>query len=346
MTDFASRLLSWQRRHGRHDLPWQESRDPYRVWLSEIMLQQTQVATVIPYYRRFLERFPDIHSLAGADLDRVMACWSGLGYYSRARHLHRAARVIVERHGGAFPSDFRQILALPGVGRSTAAAVSVFAFGAGQAILDGNVKRVLARCFGIPGYPGESKVEDALWRLAEGLLPETGVEAYTQGLMDLGALVCTRAAPRCPACPVAADCVAARQGRVAEFPAPQPRRVLPGRHTVMLILLHEGEVFLEKRPPTGVWGGLWSFPEAEPENDLQVLCRRRFGTEVELLGSLKPLSHTFTHFRLHITPQPVRVRQRAGMAAEADGLWLPPEDAAGAAVPAPVRKLLRLLGAG
>ena len=233
---FASRVAAWQRRHGRNDLPWQSSRDPYRIWLSEIMLQQTQVATVLPYYERFLAAFPDVASLARAPIGRVLELWAGLGYYRRAHHLHAAARVVAEQHGGTFPSDPHALAALPGVGRSTAAAIAAFAFGVCGAILDGNVKRVLARHRGIEGSPGEAAVERRLWDAAEALLPARGIERYTQGLMDLGATVCTRTAPRCEACPVASDCVARREGCIDRLPSPQPRRSLPHRETRVLLI--------------------------------------------------------------------------------------------------------------
>ena len=252
---FAARVVRWQKQHGRHDLPWQKTRDAYRIWLSEIMLQQTQVATVIPYYRRFLKRFPDIGSLAAARQDDVLALWSGLGYYSRARNLHRAAQEMIARHASRLPCDMESLLALPGIGRSTAAAIAVFAFGSRQAILDGNVKRFFARRFGIGGYPGDAKVAAALWRETERQLPARNIESYTQGLMDLGATVCTRANPRCDACPVAADCVARSDDSIGKFPAPRPRKLLPQRRTQMLVLLHANEVLLEKRASTGLWGG-------------------------------------------------------------------------------------------
>ena len=246
MSDFAATVVRWQARHGRHDLPWQKTRDAYRIWLSEIMLQQTQVATVIPYYRRFCMRFPDIQSLAAAAQDDVLTLWSGLGYYSRARNLHRAAQIIVAAHAGCIPRDFDALLALPGIGRSTAAAICVFAFGARHAILDGNVKRLLARHCGIAGYPGTAKVAAKLWRATEQRLPSRRIEGYTQGLMDLGATVCTRTRPRCTACPLAADCVALRRDAILKFPAPRPRQPLPQRHTRMLVLLHAKQVLLEK----------------------------------------------------------------------------------------------------
>lgn len=342
MMDFAGRLVSWQRRCGRHDLPWQGSCDPYAVWLAEIMLQQTQVATVIPYYLRFLGRFPDIGSLAGAELDEVLRHWSGLGYYSRARNLHRAACLVQERHGGRFPRDFEHILALPGIGRSTAAAVSVFAFGERRAILDGNVKRVLARCFGIEGFPGKKEVEEALWKKAGQLLPHAEIEAYTQALMDLGATVCTRTRPDCPACPVQRDCAASSQNRVAQLPAPRPRKPLPQKETVMLLLRQQGNILLEKRPPSGIWGGLWSFPEALPGEDVAMLCLARYRLRARPGKPLPQLAHVFTHFRLTITPQPVEVDEAPPGAGESNHRWLSIADALSAAVPAPVRRLLAL----
>lgn len=340
---FAARLIAWQRMHGRHDLPWQASRDPYPVWLAEIMLQQTQVDTVIPYFQRFLARFPDIASLAAAGEDAVLAQWSGLGYYRRARNLHAAAKRIVSGHGGRFPDDMAAILALPGIGRSTAAAVAVFAFGQRRAILDGNVKRVLARVFGVDGWPGERAVENRLWTLAESLLPATDLPAYTQGLMDLGATLCTRARPRCDICPFADDCVAHREGRQRELPGPQPRKVLPERSLAMLVLCRPGEVLLEKRPPTGVWGGLWSLPEC-PEADDPVRVARRLGCVVGESLALPPFTHVFTHFRLRIRPWLLRV-SHAPAVEESGRLWLALDDLPGAALPTPVRRILDGLAA-
>ncbi len=338
MHDFNRRLIVWQQRHGRHDLPWQVS-DPYRIWLSEIMLQQTQVETVIPYYRRFLARFPDVASLAEATEDDVLALWSGLGYYARARNLHAAARHIVERHAGAFPRDFEAILALPGIGRSTASAIAVFAFGQRHAILDGNVKRVLCRCFGIDGWPGEAAVEQRLWSLAESLLPEDDLVAYTQGLMDLGATLCRRSRPDCPACPFADDCLAHRQGRQAELPAARARKALPEKTTRMLVLLHAGAVLLEKRPASGIWGGLWSLPEGDPDDDVLALARR-LGVTAGRGTDLVMLTHTFSHYRLRIFPSVLPV-EKLGPRAEAPGrVWLSLADALGAALPTPVRKIL------
>ena len=341
MSAFARRLLAWQKQHGRHDLPWQGTRDPYRIWVSEIMLQQAQVGTVVPYYQRFLAAFPDVRALADAPLDRVLELWAGLGYYGRARHLHRAAHAIVARHDGAFPRTLEDVAGLPGVGRSTAAAICAFAFGTRAAILDGNVKRVLARWLGIEGFPGERAIEQQLWREAEALLPARGIEAYTQALMDLGATVCLRRRPVCESCPVRATCVAFADGRQDELPTPRPRKARPHRHVLALVLQRHGEVLLERRPPTGIWGGLWSLPEVEPGSDVAQVVRERFGGEVTVGAPLPDIAHGFTHYALTITPVPCAVRRWPRCAAELGLAWLLVDEAAGAAVPAPVRQLLR-----
>jgi A/G-specific adenine glycosylase len=341
--DFAARVAGWQREYGRHDLPWQNTRDPYRIWLSEIMLQQTQVSAVVPYYQRFLARFPDLASLAAAPEDEVLALWSGLGYYARARNLHKAARLVQARHAGAFPTAHAEICALPGIGRSTASAISAFSTGARRAILDGNVKRVLARHFGVEGYPGDKPVESTLWGLSERLLPHTGIEAYTQGLMDLGASLCTRTRPRCTLCPLRETCVAFRDGRTATLPAARPARALPQRNTTMAVLMSRGEVLLEKRPAPGVWGGLWCFPEVDGTR-LPQECAARFAVNVETTQPLGEVQHGFTHFHLRIQPVLAQVARTPGV--ESPGhLWLTPDDARGAAIPVPVRKILTALAA-
>jgi A/G-specific adenine glycosylase len=345
MTDFSTKVIRWQKKHGRHDLPWQNTRNAYRIWLSEIMLQQTQVATVIPYYRRFLRRFPGIKALAAAPLDDVLAVWSGLGYYSRARNLHRAAQQIIAHHRGRFPRNLEAVLALPGIGRSTAAAICVFAFGDRHAILDGNVKRLLARCFGIAGYPGDARTAATLWRKAGQLLPLRNAEPYTQGLMDLGAAVCTRGKPRCDVCPMAPDCVARRRGIIGELPAPRPRKRLPQRRAQMLVLLHAGQVLLEKRATSGIWGGLWSLPEVAPNADVIMLCAQRYGAEVVTSVALPTVAHGFTHFKLDIEPRRLGVARVAPRAAAPGVMWLPLEEALGAAIPAPVRRILAALAA-
>jgi A/G-specific adenine glycosylase len=338
---FASRIIRWQQSHGRHSLPWQASRDPYRIWLSEIMLQQTQVATVIPYFERFVARFPDLPALAAAHEDEVLSLWSGLGYYSRARNLHAAARAIIHRHEGKFPVDSAAIERLPGVGRSTAAAVAALAFGQRCAILDGNVKRVLARHGGVTGWPGDKKVENELWQRAESLLPLRDVEAYTQGMMDLGALVCTRSQPACKDCPLKDDCSARIQSRTADLPTPRPRRVLPERCVQMLLLLDRGELMLEKRPARGIWGGMWSLPEIPPGVDPASHCDAHFGLTVQAQLPLNDFSHSFTHFKLHI--QPVQVQLAPRRTSPPGRVWLHPTDALDAALPAPVRKLVAQL---
>lgn len=340
MSDFAKRLIAWQRRHGRHDLPWQGTRDAYRVWLSEIMLQQTQVATVVPYYERFVARFPDVASLARAQTDEVLRLWAGLGYYSRARNLHRAARAIVEGYHGSFPRERRALEALPGVGRSTAAAIAALAFGAREPILDGNAKRVLTRHFAVRGFPGERAVEIRLWSLAETLVPARGVGAYTQALMDLGATVCKPSSPACEACPLNGSCIARARKRIPAYPQPRPRKALPLRNTTMLLLVHEGEVLLEKRPPAGLWGGLWSLPEIPVGADARAHCAARLGCDVGSAIALEPLRHGFTHFRLDIRPVRFEVRRVRPRAAQRGTTWLAFEDAMRAAVPAPVKKLL------
>ena len=318
--------MEWQRRAGRQDLPWQGSRDPYRIWLSEVMLQQTQVAAVIPYYERFLGRFPTIETLARADEEEVLRLWSGLGYYARGRNLHLAAQRIVSRYQGKFPQTSAALQELPGLGRSTAAAIAAFAFGERAAILDGNVKRVLARYCGIAGFPGDKKVEKKLWGFSEKFLPGKDIAIYTQALMDLGATVCVRANPRCDACPVRKTCVARKKGLTAKIPAPRPKKALPWKEATWWLMRHNGEVLLERRPSAGLWGGLWTFPESRPR-----------GIEVTSRSELATLEHGFTHFKLRIRPvlcEVGRVR-KAG-----PGMWIDLDEAKGAAVPTPVRTLL------
>jgi A/G-specific adenine glycosylase len=341
MSSFAHQLIRWQKQHGRHHLPWQGA-DAYRVWLSEIMLQQTQVATVIPYYQRFVASFPDIASLAAATEDQVLAHWSGLGYYARGRNLHKAAQIIVEKHRGEFPRKFEQIVELPGIGRSTAAAVCALAWHERRAILDGNVKRVLARYCGIEGWAGEKKVEERLWQQAESLLPESEVATYTQALMDMGATICTRSKPKCVLCPVQADCVALQSDRVAELPSPRPRKTVPERHAVFLLLMHGNDILLEKRPGSGIWGGLWSPPQFEDEAAARDWFLRN-GMEASEGERLETFTHTFTHFRLHITPLKVQLARKPLRVEQAGRVWLDVDEALGAAIPTPVRAMLNKL---
>lgn len=341
---FAERVLEWQGIHGRHDLPWQGRRDAYRIWLSEVMLQQTQVATVIPYYERFLARFPDVEALAAAPSEDVMALWAGLGYYSRARNLHACAKLLVERHGGRFPQTQEALAELPGIGRSTAAAIAAFAFGERAAILDGNVKRVFARHFGIAGWPGAGPVEKALWSRALQELPEQGIEAYTQGLMDLGAMVCTRTQARCEVCPVATSCVALQEDRISELPAPRPSKARPVRHLTVAILLDEDRVWIEPRGARGIWGGLFSLPEFAADLDeaeFSETVRRELGLATRSHRELPELIHDFTHYRLVMQPWFARVE--AGALGEARGKWLALADVEGAALPAPIKRLLTSL---
>ncbi len=339
MPGFARRIVDWQRTHGRHDLPWQRTRDAYRIWVAEIMLQQTQVATVIPYYDRFLAAFPDVSALARADEDAVLAQWSGLGYYRRARHMHAAAHAVLDRHRGTFPRDSAMLAALPGIGPSTAAAIAAFASGERGAILDGNVKRVLARHRGIDGDPASPAVESALWALARRLIPREAIEAYTQGMMDLGATLCTRTKPRCGDCPVARDCVARREGRTGELPGKRSRRALPHREVQLVWAERAGDVLLERRPSTGVWGRLWSLPEIDVDADPVAALSERYGIGGRLLERLAPIDHAFTHYAL--TMHPSRLAAKASRAAlPAECIWIARGDLAGAALPAPIRKLL------
>ncbi|AKM31005.1 A/G-specific adenine glycosylase [Pandoraea faecigallinarum] len=352
---FAERLIAWQAEHGRHDLPWQNTRDAYRIWLSEIMLQQTQVATVIPYYGRFLERFPDVAALARAPQDDVMALWSGLGYYSRARNLHRCAQVVVAEHGGRFPADPETLATLPGIGRSTAAAIAAFAYDAHAAILDGNVKRVLARVFGIEGFPGAPKVEREMWALAESLLPQRDLPAYTQGMMDLGATLCGRGKPRCGECPFDGDCVAHATGRERTLPTSKPKKTQPERYVDVLVIRAGERVLFERRPDSGIWGGLWSLPELTPPTDARdpddALLRARLTEHAAALGAklgavqsvlpLHGLTHVFTHFKLHLRPWLVTLSLTGAPTSANDDnhAWLDGAGVAAAGLPSPIRKI-------
>lgn len=344
--DFATRIAAWQALHGRHGLPWQGPADPYRTWLSEIMLQQTQVSTVIPYYQRFLERFPDVAALAAASQEEVMPYWAGLGYYARARNLHRCAQQVVSDWGGRFPATAEQIATLPGIGRSTAAAIAAFSYGERSPILDGNVKRVFARHFGVEGDPTRREVEQRMWALADAQVaaaPQLDMRAYTQGLMDLGATVCTRGKPACERCPVADTCVARREGRQQELPSPKARKAVPQRQTGMLVLQHAGSVLLQQRPQSGIWGGLWSLPEFAAEGD-PLDAARLLGHEPAAHYRLADFSHTFTHYKLNISPWYVHVQAPTALRdAAAEGVatrWMAAAELPSTALPAPVKKLL------
>lgn len=344
---FSLSVIAWQKQHGRHALPWQNTRDAYRVWLSEIMLQQTQVAAVIPYYLRFLSTFPTVESLAAAPSEEVMAHWSGLGYYSRARNLHKCAQLIVAEYQGIFPSDPSLLEQLPGIGRSTAAAIAAFSYGTRAAILDGNVKRVFARVFGVERYPGEKAVENELWLRAVALLPEVGVEAYTQGLMDLGATLCTRNRPACNRCPLAQRCIAYASGRTAELPVRKPKKAVPEKQIAMLLIADDNQILLEQRPDKGIWGGLLSLPEMDAalemgSTDFDVALARAtapFGVPAAV-EKLPMFSHTFTHFKLHVTPYRITLAQRLHIAGQSNHNWYAAEKMALAPLPAPIKKLL------
>ncbi|MET3134025.1 A/G-specific adenine glycosylase [Oxalobacteraceae bacterium GrIS 1.11] len=351
---FSATVIGWQKEHGRHVLPWQNTRDAYLIWLSEIMLQQTQVAAVLAYYARFLTRFPTLRDLAEAPVEDVMAQWSGLGYYTRARNLHRCAQRVQAEYDGIFPSDPALLADLPGIGRSTAAAISAFSSGTRAAILDGNVKRVFARVFGIDAYPGEKKVEQALWLRAEALLPEQGIESYTQGLMDLGATLCTRANPACRRCPLQARCVAFATDRVKDLPVRKPKKTNPEKYATMLVIMDRGQVLLEQRPGSGIWGGLLSLPELDGhalldgagmpvhDHDAVALAVGRFG-EIESQQRLLPITHVFTHYKLHIVPCRVTLARRLDLAGEAGHVWYEGAQIGQAPLPAPIKKLLQEL---
>ena len=336
----AARVIVWHKRAGRHDLPWQGTRDAYAIWLSEIMLQQTQVSIVIPYYERFLKRFPTVQALAAAPLDAVLALWSGLGYYSRARNFHKAALMIVERHGGHMPDDPEVVQLLQGIGRSTAAAICVFAYGGRHAILDGNVKRVLARYYGVRGYPGATKVQQTLWRKAQAMLPAStrSIVEYTQGLMDLGASLCARRNPQCALCPLRGDCVAYLRGLTEQLPTAKARAALPQRSTVMLLMRHAGEILLEKRAASGIWGGLWSLPEISNVREAKAVCEKKYGVSVLATQALPGIAHGFTHFKLDIVPLLLDVKKSRRRAAGV--MWLSTANALQVGIPTPVRNII------
>lgn len=321
----APELLDWFDRSGRKHLPWQQDRTPYRVWVSEVMLQQTQVATVIPYYQRFMARFPDVHALAIAPADEVLHLWTGLGYYARARNLQRAAQVIVAEHAGAFPESIEAVQSLPGIGRSTAGAILALSRHQRHPILDGNVKRVLTRYFGIEGFPGETSVERELWRLADACTPADRVADYTQAIMDLGATVCVRSRPLCAVCPLQEHCVARIEHRQSQLPTPKPKKARPQRRAVAVIAMNEdGAILLERRPPTGLWGGLWTFPQFDDRE----AAAAWMGTGYAHVSTeqLPDYRHAFTHYDLTLEPILVRVAGRDSQVAETDArLWYDPD---------------------
>jgi len=340
LTRFADQVIYWQKEHGRHDLPWQNTTDPYAIWVSEIMLQQTQVTAVIGYYDKFMVRFPDIATLANATQEQVLQSWSGLGYYSRARNLHNAAQTIIDEFKGIFPEAFDDIQRLPGIGRSTAAAISTFALNKPQPILDGNVKRVFARYFLIEGWTGKPAVQQKMWSIAEQENPSIDAIAYTQGLMDLGSSICTRSKPKCHLCPLNTSCKALAQNKTKHLPTSKPKQVLPQKETTMLIIRMGNEILLEKRPQKGIWAGLWSLPEISMVAIATEAAKQQFGIETEPEETLQIVNHAFTHFKLSITPQPLQVTCAPKQRQTSGYIWLTIEEAIGAAIPTPVRNIL------
>ncbi|REJ64163.1 MAG: A/G-specific adenine glycosylase [Proteobacteria bacterium] len=371
---FSERLLAWFDEHGRKTLPWQKDRTPYRVWVSEIMLQQTQVATVIPYYERFMARFPKVGDLAQAPIDDVLSLWTGLGYYARARNLHKTACIVAKEYDGEFPNSVEGLESLPGIGRSTAGAILTLGHGGWAPILDGNVKRVLARYHAIEGWPGRSDVLAALWKASEAVTPRQRTADYTQGIMDLGATLCTKSKPECLFCPMTEDCQARISGTQTAYPGKKPKKKIPTRETYFIICVDsQRQVLLERRPPSGIWGGLWSFPEAshldavpndpadmsadtdmgesEASNDSDVVSVLSWCDEHGLVGTqpqtiLSPVSHTFSHFRLEITPVMCVVQNNVSRIADSEGYgWFTIARALTLGLPAPVVRILQSLEA-
>lgn len=310
---FSDKVLNWGRQHGRKHLPWQQQMTAYRVWVSEIMLQQTQVETVIPYYQRFMDKFPDVAALAKAEIDEVLHLWSGLGYYARARNLYKTAQIVVNEYCRVFPSEIDKLEQLPGIGRSTAGAILSLSQQRFAVILDGNVKRVLARCYVVDGWPGNSKIQKQLWQLAESLTPKKNTALYNQSMMDLGSSVCTRTKPACQVCPLEDVCLANKQGAQSQFPGKKPKKALPVRATQMLMIINDdNELLLEQRPPTGIWGGLWGLPEKiseiEPKPDKEPDKQFDLGTGIEIITRLPIRRHSFSHFHLDIHPLVCQLR--------------------------------------
>lgn len=342
---FSERLLDWYDIYGRKDLPWQGDVSPYHVWLSEIMLQQTQVATVIDYYQRFVARFPTVSALAKADIESVLALWTGLGYYARARNLHKAAVIVAEQHQGQLPDNFDDLIALPGIGRSTAGAILSLAYQQRYPILDGNVKRVLTRYAAISGWSGQKNIENQLWQLADTLLPERRINHYIQAQMDLGATLCTRSQPACGRCPLQEDCQAYRTDTVTQYPSPKPKKVQPLRQTHWLVVISDSKgILLEQRPDNGIWGGLWSFLEFEDTAVLTQFCQRHFNTQANDIKEQKAIRHVFTHYKLDIFPHLVHSSvcdQLVGI--EKPHRWYTVNDALRLGLPAPVKAFLKLL---
>jgi A/G-specific adenine glycosylase len=342
---FQTVLLNWFDQYGRKDLPWQKNKTPYRVWVSEIMLQQTQVSTVIPYFQRFIEKFPDVKTLADAKEDDVLHYWTGLGYYQRARNLQRAAKIILTDYHGQFPQELAELEDLPGIGRSTAGAILSIAFEKKAAILDGNVKRVLTRLHGITEWPGEKKVLEQLWALAEKYTPVSRNADYSQAIMDLGATLCVRGKPRCDQCPFNKMCAAYAQGIEKKLPQAKPRKILPVREIIFVLLRKNPHfVLLEKRPSTGVWANLWSLPELSINTDVKKTCQKRFNVDIQKIELADSFRHTFSHFHLNITPATAFVNKTAvKIMEEGTQIWYNLHDPQKIGLPAPVKFLLEKL---
>jgi A/G-specific adenine glycosylase len=347
-TSFSKKALRWFNLHGRKNLPWQKNRSPYRVWISEIMLQQTQVATTIPYFERFMESLPTLESLADATLDDVLSLWSGLGYYARARNLHSAAQIIRNKFGGKFPDDFEQALSLPGIGRSTAGAILSLALGQHHPILDGNVKRVLARHFAVDGWPGKPSVANTLWAHSEQLTPGKRVADFNQAMMDLGSGVCTRSNPKCTLCPLSTSCQAFATNTQTEYPGKKPKKITPIREVQMLLVTNDnGDILLQRRPPTGIWGGLLSLPELPVDTDTTLWCKKTIGFTIKEKQRWPMMRHTFSHFHLDISPVLATVKShRDCVMEESEWVWynndLKNQQAKPVGgLPAPVTKLLK-----
>ena len=339
---FSQVVLDWYHKYGRKTLPWQQEKTPYHVWLSEVMLQQTQVATVIPYFERFIARFPNVSALAKAPLDEVLHLWTGLGYYARARNLHKAAQHIVDKHQGQFPDTFEDVCALPGVGRSTAGAILSLSLKKPYPILDGNVKRVLARCYAVEGWPGKKEVENKLWEISEQVTPTKGVEYFNQAMMDLGAMVCTRTKPKCELCPLNTGCIAYAHHSWADYPGKKPKKAIPEKTTYFLILQYDNLVWLDKRPPAGIWGGLFSFPQFETKMLLEQWLAEH-GLENSKTEQLISFRHTFSHFHLDIVPICVKLSTFTSLMEAQQGLWYNLQTPASVGLAAPVENLLRQL---
>lgn len=340
--DFSNTVLAWYERHGRKQLPWQQNLTPYRVWVSEIMLQQTQVTTVIPYYQRFMARFPSVYELAAANQDDVLHLWTGLGYYARGRNLHAAAQQVVANWHGEFPRSVNQLCELPGIGRSTAGAIASISMGIRAPILDGNVKRVLTRFFALDGWPGLTAINQQLWTIAESLTPSHSHQQYTQAMMDIGATVCTRSKPACGVCPLQPQCQGYASGQPTRYPFSKPKKEKPEKNTYLLMLEQpSGERLLQQRPQTGIWGGLWSFPETTDAQHAEQMAQQLVGTAVTAIEYLPSFRHTFSHYHLHIHPIRILVPATPALHEQAAGYqWYDPLQPSSLGLAAPVKALL------